>query len=118
MTRIILFGIMLLLAVNASAQIQGDVVDSTDKGVPNAIIIATDTVKKIADPVKSDYRGFYSFIGLKPGNYKIEVKADGFQPAVIENIIVKEGDTGELIGGDLYRGQRLDITLTPAKIPK
>jgi hypothetical protein len=113
MERIILFGIMLLFAVSVSGQIQGDVVDSTDKGVPNAIIIATTLVKNIADTIKTDKRGFYSFNGLKPGKYKIEVKADGFQPAVIENVVVKEEHTGKLIGGDLYSGQRLDITMYP-----
>ena len=118
MTRIILFGILLLFVVSASAQIQGDVVDSTDKGIGNAIIIATDTVKKIADTVKSDKRGFYSFTGLKPGKYKIEIKAESFRTIVIENIVVKEEDTGFLVGGDMYRGQRLDIILNPAKVPK
>ena len=60
-------GTILLFTFNASAQIQGDVVDQKNKGIVNAILIATDTIKKVADTVKSDNRGFYVFNRLKPG---------------------------------------------------
>ena len=118
--RILLsFGIMLLFAVSAFAQIQGDIVNLTGQGVPNAIITATDTVTKVIDTVKSDIRGFYAFNGLRPGNYIIEAKAAGFRSAIYKNIRINEGETGAIKGElDLYRGQRLDISLTPAKIPK
>jgi len=113
---IIFLGLMWLVTLNSYAQIQGDVVDTREKGIPNAMIIATDSLTRSADTVKSDHRGFYEFKNLKPGKYKIEVKAAGFKTALFENIIVKEGDIGayEI---DLYRGQRLDITLSPAKLP-
>ena len=112
-----LFGVVLGFTVRSFSQVQGDITDPKDKGIPNAMIIATDSVTKSVDTVKSDSRGFYSFDKLKPGKYKIEVKAVGFQTAVIENIVVKEGDIG-LVEDDLYNGQRLDITLNPAKVPK
>jgi hypothetical protein len=115
-TIIIFLGFMWLVTLNSYAQIQGDVVDTREKGIPNAMIIATDSLTRKADTVKSDHRGFYEFKSLKLGKYKIEIKATGFKTTVIENIIVKEGDIGayEI---DLYRGQRLDITLSPAKLP-
>jgi hypothetical protein len=113
---ILFLGLMWLVTLNSYAQIQGDVVDTREKGIHNAMIIAIDSLTRTADTVKSDNRGFYEFKGLKPGKYKIEVKAAGFKPAFVENIVVKEGDIGayEI---DLYRGQRLDITLSPAKLP-
>ena len=104
------------LTMKVFAQIQGDVIDINEKGITNAMIIATDSLTKVADTVKSDNRGFYDFHNLKPGRYKIEVRAKGFKPVVIENIIVKEGDVG-YFERDLYRGQRLDITLSPSKLP-
>ena len=113
---IILFVIMLSFTPNAFAQIQGDVVDTKDKGIANSMIVAIDSIAKVTDTVRSDKRGFYEFKNLKPGKYKIEVKANGFKAVVIENIIVKEGDVG-IFEIDLYRGQRLDIILTPAKVP-
>lgn len=119
MIKIIFFGATLFLTTKAASQIQGDVVDNNDKGVPKAIIIATDSVRNTADTVMSDERGFYHFKGLKPGKYRIEAKAAGFRTAVFQAIEVKDGDTGVVEGEeDFYRGQRLDITLTPAKIPK
>ena len=110
-------GTILGFAVRSFSQIQGDVTDPKDKGIPNALIIAMDSVRKTADTVKSDSRGFYSFSDLKPAEYKIEIKAVGFQTAVIKNILVKEEHVG-LVEDDLYNGQRLNITLTPAKVPK
>jgi hypothetical protein len=111
-----LFGTILGFAIRSFSQVQGDITDAKDKGIPNTIIIAMDSASRTADTVKSDTRGFYSFNNLKPGTYKIEIKAVGFKTAIIENIIVKEGDIG-LVEDDLYAGQRLNITLTPAKIP-
>jgi len=118
MKRIIfLLGAILGFTVGSFSQIQGDITDPKDKGIQNAMIIAMDSARKTADTVKSDTRGFYTFNNLKPGNYKIEIKAAGFQPAIIKNIVVKEGEIG-LVEDDLYNGQRLNITLTPAKVPK
>lgn len=117
MKAIIIFLVAILsISLNSFAQIQGDIVDPNEKGVPNAIIIAIDSVRNTADTVKSDHRGFYEFKNLKPGKYKIEVKASGFKLTINENIVVKEGDVG-VFEIDLYRGQRLDIILTPAKVP-
>ena len=117
-TIIIFLGAILGISFNSFAQIQGDIIDPKEKGVPNAIIIAIDSVKNTADTVKADHRGFYDFKNLKPGKYKIQIKASGFKLTVIENIVVKEGDVGAIIGEpDLYSGQRLDITLTPLKKP-
>lgn len=101
----------------AFAQIQGDIVDQNNKGVPNATIIATDSLKNKVDTARSDNRGFYSFNGLAPGKYKIQIKAAGFKLVVLPNIVIKEGETGAIVGGDLYNGQRLDIVLSPAKLP-
>jgi len=109
-------GAILGFMIRSFSQIQGDITDPKEKGIPNATVIATDSVRKSVDTVKSDDRGFYSFDNLKPGNYKIEIKAAGFQMAVIKNIEVKEGDIG-MVEDDLYHGQRLDITLTPIKSP-
>ena len=115
-TIIILGSLLLGSTTGVFGQIQGDIADINEKGISNAIIIATDSLTKVADTVRSDNRGFYDFKKLKPGKYKIEVKAQGYKPAIIENVIVKEGDVG-YFERDLYRGQRIDITLSPAKLP-
>lgn len=116
MRIVYLFLLTQLFSTSLFAQIQGDVLDQNDKGIANAIITATESLKNIADTVKSDSRGFYSFSRLKPGNYKIQVKAPGFKP-FLQNIVIKEGETGIVTEGDLYSGQRLDINLIPLKEP-
>jgi hypothetical protein len=118
MTRLKFLIVLVCFSVSASAQIQGDITDSSGKAVPDAFIIATAN-GKLADTVKSGKLGFYEFKKLKPGIYRIEVKAAGFRPAVQENVEVKETDTGYKEGyDDVYYGQRLDFLLTPVKASK
>lgn len=107
---------MMTISIGSYGQIHGDITDQNDKGILNAVIIATDSVTLMADTVKTDRRGFYEFKRLKPGKYRMEVKATGFKTAVVEDIKVKEGDTG-IMELDVYRGQRIDVTLSPAKLP-
>ncbi len=111
---ILLPGAVLGFTLRSLSQIQGDVLDGKEKGIPNAMIIAMDSAGKSADTVRSDTRGFYSFNNLKPGSYRIEVRAAGYQTAVIKDILVKKEDIG-LVDDDLYAGQRIDVSLTAAR---
>lgn len=113
-----LFFVTVLFMNAGLAQIHGDIVDQKEKGIMNATIIAIDSVRNSADTVKSDSRGFYAFKGLQPGRYKMEARAAGFQTAIIRSIEVRVGETGEIEDVDMYRGQRLDIILSPVKVPK
>ena len=115
-THKFLLGVMMTISLGSYGQIHGSITDQDDKGITNVLIIATDSVTHKADTVKPDNRGFYEFKTLKPGKYMMEVKATGFKTAVIEDIKVKDGDTG-IMELDFYRGQRIDVTLSPAKLP-
>ena len=106
------FGTMLVLASSVMAQINGETVDRKGKAVPNVTLTATDGNGEVAATVKSDENGYYGFVGLKPGKYKIVAKATGFRPAVYKNAEVKEGDTGLIEEGDIYKGITIDITLS------
>lgn len=119
MRVIVSLAILLLFTVNVSAQIMGDVKDQKENGIPNALIIATDSVRNVIDTVKTDSRGFYQFKGLTPGNYVVEAKAAGYRSAIHKNILITSNDTGVVDGEpDLYHGKIVDITLMPAKVPK
>ena len=118
MKRILLFfGTMLLLANSVMAQINGETVDRKGKAVPNVTLTATDGNGEVVATVKSDENGYYGFVGLKPGKYKIVAKAAGFRPAVYKNAEVKEGDTGLIEEGDIYKGITIDITLSTDLTP-
>lgn len=96
------------------AQIEGDVVGQKGIGVSDATLTATDVNGKVVATVKSDKRGFYQFKGLKIGKYKIEVKAAGFRPAVVENVAVNTEEADDEIERDDVSGAtRLNIKLTP-----
>ena len=107
-----------MFAINSYAQIEGDVIDQKNKGLPNAFIIAIDSAGKIMDTVKSDERGFYEFIGLPAGKYTINAKANGFLPVVHKNIEVKPTPAGVNQKDDTYYAISLDIRLAPAKVSK
>ena len=118
-TLLLLFVTMIVFVVTATAQIEGDVWDQKDKGIPNALVIAIDTARNSADTVHTDSRGFYIFKTLKKGNYKIEVKAAGFLTAIFENVkVIKDILILTDQRKDITNATRLDINLKPDKVPK
>jgi len=118
MKKIIAFLVLLpLFALKAVCQLEGDVLDQSNKTVINAIIIATDSTGKVVDSVKTDERGFYFFKKLKPGKYKIEAKAPGFQPA-IHTVRIDPAPKDANDTDDTYYAETLDIILTRPKTTK
>lgn len=115
--KILLYGLIHLLIINAFGQVEGDVVDQKDIAITNSVIIATDSTGKIVDTAKTDQRGFYFFKGLKPGKYKIEAKAPGFLPAVLM-IRVNPNPDNSNDEDDTYYAETLDIILVRPKAPK
>jgi hypothetical protein len=87
-----LFAMILLPLHNAIAQIEGTVDDRKGKGLPGVTINAIDTLGKAISTVRSDARGYFSFCGLLPGKYKIQVMAGSFRTVVFRNIEVNEED--------------------------
>lgn len=116
--KVFLFGLLLFFVISGKAQIEGNVVDSTYKIVPDAIIIAIDTVKNIADTVKSDKQGFFAYKKLKKGTYKIVAKANGFQNTIYENVVVNnETPADHSESSDISSAAWLEIVLKPLKGP-
>ncbi|HSU26771.1 MAG TPA: carboxypeptidase-like regulatory domain-containing protein [Chitinophagaceae bacterium] len=114
---LIIFIAILMAAVRGFAQVEGDVMDVSNKFIPNAIVIATDTVTKKMDTVHTDERGFYFFKNLKPGIHKFEAKATGFLPTV-KFFKVNPAPEGANDSDDTYFAETLDIILKRPKSPK
>jgi hypothetical protein len=115
MKKIIPFLILSLsYGISALAQVEGDVTDKTLKSITNATITATDTLTKKVDTTKTDDRGFYYFTGLKPGVYKFEAIAPGFQKATYY-FKVNKAPEGANETDDTYFAETLDIVLTRPK---
>jgi beta-lactamase regulating signal transducer with metallopeptidase domain len=79
-----LFGAALFVAgYGASAQtltsLSGTVFDPQNLGVPRATVSLADPRSETRHEVKSDATGRFEFVGLTPGDYKLEVKMPGFK---------------------------------------
>src|SRR5512143_2712003 len=113
--NLIAFIVLLLISVNALAQIEGDVRSNDNKRISKAVIIAMDKAKNIIDSVLTRENGFYSFTNLKPGKYIIEAKAMGFENRLYKNVIAREKFLDPAAGKDLSSATRLQIVLAPVK---
>jgi hypothetical protein len=113
MKKIVLLSAFFLFSTVVSAQIEGNVRDVNNKPIPNAKLTATDASGKVTAAVETGARGYYAFKVLKRGKYKIEVKAEGFQTKIVENVeVTVEGFDEE---SDTRPGPWLLIVLNPVK---
>ncbi len=75
--------------VNASGTFSGQVTDATGAGIPNAQVKVTekDTGVSVLKTTSGD--GYYTVPLLKPGVYSIEVTAQGFAPAIRNDLTLQ-----------------------------
>lgn len=109
---------LLFFSVNSYSQIEGDVRSKENIPIPKALIVAKDTANNCIDSVITDSRGFYSFKTLPPGKYFIEAKAQGFEVRLYKNVIARERIEDPDAGNDISNATRLQIVLSPLKLPK
>jgi Carboxypeptidase regulatory-like domain len=65
-------------ASGSSAELRGQIIDSTGAAIQGAAITITDLAKGTTRSTTTDAGGNYAFIGLLPSNYEIKVSAQGF----------------------------------------
>lgn len=65
-------------ASGSTAEVRGQVTDSTGAIIPGAKITLTDVNKGTARTATTDADGNYSFLGLLPSSYDVKVEAKGF----------------------------------------
>jgi hypothetical protein len=88
--------LLLLLFVTASTtfsqstgSLQGTVTDPTGSIVANARVTVRNQATSIERTAQTDSDGNYQVAALPPGNYRIEVQAQGFSPQIINELIVE-----------------------------
>ena len=79
------------LAQVATGEILGTVTDATGAAVPGADLTVTNTDTGIARAVKSDDQGRYDVTELQIGNYRVEVKMQGFAPLAQQGLVLAVG---------------------------
>jgi hypothetical protein len=80
-----------LLAQASAGAISGTVTDSSGAAIPGATVIITNEATSVARTLSTDGSGFYSAEGLLVGQYKIDVKKEGFRESVTTGIQIDPG---------------------------
>jgi hypothetical protein len=77
----------------ATATINGRVVDPAEAVVPNATVTVTNVGTGVARDSVTNAEGLYSVPALTPGNYDVKVKAQGFETADRASVELLTGGT-------------------------
>ncbi|MCL5746433.1 MAG: carboxypeptidase regulatory-like domain-containing protein, partial [Acidobacteria bacterium] len=78
-----------VLAQSFTASIVGTVLDQSAASVPDAAVKVTNTGTNAVFTFTTDQRGNYSIPQLRPGSYRLEVEATGFQKHVRDGITLE-----------------------------
>jgi hypothetical protein len=93
MRRVLAIGLLLSLAVTASAfgqstyaTVSGTVADASGAVLPGVSVTATNTGTGVVATVVSNESGAYNFASLLPGAYKVSAELPGFQTQTYTNV--------------------------------
>ena len=116
MKMLLFFGAFFLFSCVCDAQsqfqIQGNVTDSTNAALPNAVLKVVNLASGKEATALTDNAGQYTIKGLVPGTYRISVQAPGFASAAI-TLIVRANTTQNF---SLLPGALADtVTITAGK---
>ena len=73
------FSPIAVFAQSTFGTVLGTVRDNSGAVVPKAKVSLTDTDENTGRATLTDAKGDYEFVNTKPGHYKVEVTAPGFQ---------------------------------------
>ncbi len=96
---------MLVNGQTATATLKGVVVDGSGNATPGAVITLTQKSTDLKRTFTADAAGQYAFSFLEPGQYLMEVKAQGFKAFRREDLTLEVGQSADL-----------DVSLSPGDI--
>jgi hypothetical protein len=80
----------------ASAGVTGTITDTSGAVIPNAQVTITNTATSVSSHTVSSSAGTYSFKGLNPGVYRLDVEASGFKKSVKDNVTIEVSTTATI----------------------
>lgn len=99
---------LVLVSVQANAQahastgqIVGSVRDAQSAAIPNATVRAINTQTGLTQTTTSSVDGFFRFVLLPPGTYRLSAEASGFNKVELDNVVVA---VGQITDADLTPG--------------
>ncbi len=75
-----------IFSQSGTSTVSGTVTDQTDAAVPGATVTLSNSTNGFRRNTTTDNNGNYSFPGIAPGKYQLEVEASGFSKAVNTNV--------------------------------
>jgi hypothetical protein len=82
----------IVIAQTESARISGLVTDSSGAVVDSAVILLQNTEQGTSSTVTTNHAGFYVLPGVRPGQYRISVRKNGFRSVDVLGIVVNVQD--------------------------
>src|SRR5215469_1933026 len=95
---VLFFAVSLLSVAHCqteTATIRGTVADSTGAVIREANVRLIDIDRGLRTEVATESTGFYTFAGLRPGHYRMEVEKSGFKLVRLTGITVNVQDNVE-----------------------
>jgi hypothetical protein len=96
------------LEAQTTASLSGNVVDTTGAVIPGATITLTNTASRDKRDVTSNSSGYFTFAGVTPGTYSVQIAAPGFRGFRQDNVTVDPGDVRNLNNLSLSIGGTTD----------
>ncbi len=86
---ITVFGLPLIVGAQVdTARVCGRVADRTGHVIVDAVIELIDTDRNVRRTAQTDTHGFYFFPDVRPGNYRIQASASGFESLSVTDVEV------------------------------
>ena len=79
-----------------TASLSGTVGDASGAIIPNAHVVLTNTASQDKRELTSNASGYFTFAGIIPGTYVVEISAPGFRSLRQADIMVNPGDVRTL----------------------
>ena len=119
MLAIFVAAVAFMLPVAARCQLStgdilGNINDPSGAALPGATIVLTNTQTQERHTVTSDQAGEYVFTLLQPGQYSIEVSANGFKPSKVSDITLSAGDRRRVAVGMTVHGVEQTVEVSSA----
>ncbi|QHN05358.1 TonB-dependent receptor [Granulicella sp. WH15] len=93
---LLVLGYTLNAKAQTTASLSGIVQDVTGAVIPNAHIVLTNAATEEKRELNSNASGFFTFAGIVPGTYAVDITANGFRGFRQSDIMVNPGDTRSL----------------------
>lgn len=93
---VLVCGISQRALAQTTASLSGNVQDASGATIPNAHVSLTNAASKDKRELETNTNGYFTFAGIIPGTYTVEISAPGFRGLRQADVMVNPGDVRTL----------------------